>query len=46
MEINETTILDDRGFIHVNGHEAKEFLQNIVTNDLEKVSKNLTIFVQ
>ena len=44
MEINETTILDDRGFIQVNGDEAKEFLQNIVTNDLEKVSKNLTIF--
>ena len=44
MEINETTVLDDRGFIQVNGDEAKEFLQNIVTNDLEKVSKNLTIF--
>ena len=44
MEINETTVLDDKGFIQVNGDEAKEFLQNIVTNDLEKVSKNLTIF--
>jgi len=44
MEINETTVLDDRGFIQVSGDEAKEFLQNIVTNDVEKVSKNLTIF--
>jgi len=44
MEINETTILDDRGFIHINGNEAKDFLQNIVTNDLEKVSKNFTLF--
>ena len=44
MEINETTVLDDRGFIHVNGLEAKEFLQNIVTNDVEKVSNDFTIF--
>ena len=44
MKINETTILNDRGFIHVNGHEAKEFLQNIVTNDVEKVSANFTLF--
>ena len=44
MEINQTTILDDRGFIHVNGPEAKEFLQNIVTNDVEKVSENFTLF--
>ena len=44
MEINETTVLDDRGFIQVNGDEAKDFLQNIVTNDIEKVTKNLTLF--
>ena len=44
MEINEITVLDDRGFIQVSGDEAKEFLQNIVTNDVEKVSKNFTIF--
>ena len=44
MEINETIILNDRGFIHINGDEAKEFLQNIITNDVEKVSKNFTIF--
>ena len=44
MEINETTVLDDRGFIQVSGDEAKEFLQNIVTNDIEKVSKSFTLF--
>ena len=44
MEINETTVLDDRGFIQVSGDEAKEFLQNIVTNDMEKVSNDFTIF--
>ena len=44
MEINETTILDDRGFVKINGDEAKSFLQNIVTNDIEKVSDNVTLF--
>ena len=44
MEINETTILDDRGFIKINGDEAKTFLQNIVTNDIEKITDNLTLF--
>jgi len=44
MEINEITVLDDRGFIQVSGDEAKEFLQNIVTNDVEKVSNDFTIF--
>ena len=44
MEINETTILDDRGFIKIDGDEAKSFLQNIVTNDIEKITNNLTVF--
>ena len=44
MEINETTILDDRGFIKINGDEAKSFLQNIVTNDIEKITDNFTLF--
>ena len=44
MEINETTILDDRGFIQISGNEAKDFLQNIVTNDIDKITANLTLF--
>ena len=44
MEKNEITTLKDRGFIQVNGSDAKEFLQNIVTNDLEKVTNTSTIF--
>jgi len=44
MEINETTILDDRGFVKINGEEAKSFLQNIVTNDIEKITDSLTLF--
>ena len=44
MEKNEVIILEDRGFIQVKGPEAKDFLQNIVTNNLEKVTNNSTIF--
>ena len=44
MEINETTVLDDRGFVEITGDEAKDFLQNIVTNDVEKISDNFSLF--
>ena len=44
MEKNEVITLEDRGFIQVNGSEAKDFLQNIVTTDIEKVSSNSTLF--
>ena len=44
MEINETALLDDRGIVHINGIEAKDFLQNIITNDIEKVKDNFTLF--
>jgi len=44
MEKNEVITLEDRGFIQVNGVEAKDFLQNIVTNDIEKVTSNSTVF--
>ncbi|MDC0247914.1 folate-binding protein [Pelagibacteraceae bacterium] len=44
MEINNTTILNDRGFIQISGDDAKDFLQNIITNDIEKISDNNTLF--
>jgi len=44
METNEAAILHDKGFIQINGDEAKDFLQNIVTNDIEKVTDNFTLF--
>ena len=44
MEKNEVITLEDRGFIQVTGLEAKDFLQNIVTNDVEKVTSNSTVF--
>jgi len=44
MEKDEVITLEDRGFIQVTGPEAKDFLQNIVTNDIEKVTSNSTVF--
>ena len=44
MNKNEVITLEDRGFIQVKGVEAKDFLQNIVTNNLEKVTDRSTIF--
>ena len=44
MEKNEVITLNDRGFIQVKGSEAKDFLQNIVTGNIEKVTDNSTIF--
>ena len=44
MDKNEVINLQDRGFIQVNGAEAKDFLQNIVTNDIEKVTSGSTVF--
>ncbi len=44
MEKNEVITLEDRGFIEVSGPEAKDFLQNIVTNDIEKVTSDSTVF--
>jgi len=44
MEKDEVITLEDRGFIQITGLEAKDFLQNIVTNDIEKVTSNSTVF--
>jgi len=44
MKNNEVITLEDRGFIQINGPEAKDFLQNIVTNDIEKVTNSSTVF--
>ena len=44
MEKNEVITLEDRGFVQIKGPEAKSFLQNIVTNDIEKVTDISTVF--
>ena len=44
MNINTTCILEDRGVLFIDGSDAKDFLQNIVTNDLNKVTDNYSSF--
>ncbi len=44
MKFNEVFILEDRGLLYVNGEDAKNFLQNIVTNDVNKVSEDISCF--
>ena len=44
MENDQISILDDRGLISVSGDDAKDFLQNIISNDITKVSESRTIF--
>ena len=44
MKKGEIIILEDRGLISVTGDDAKEFLQNIITNDVERVSQSNSIF--
>ena len=42
--INAIKLLKDRGIIYINGKDAQEFLQNIVTNDIKKVSDTSCCF--
>ncbi len=44
MEKDQIILLEDRGLISITGKDAKNFLQNIITNDVEKVSSTSTIF--
>ena len=44
MKKNQIFILKDRGIVHISGKDSKEFLQNIITNDINKVSKTSSCF--
>ena len=44
MNLNDIYTLEERGIIYINGADAKEFLQNIVTNDVEKITDNSSVF--
>ena len=44
MEKDQIILLEDRGLISITGNDAKNFLQNIITNDIEKVNKTCSIF--
>ena len=44
MKKDQIVILEDRGLITVEGTGAKDFLQNIISNDIEKVSESNSFF--
>ena len=44
MNINSACILEDRGILFIDGVDAKDFLQNIITNDINKVSDHNSCF--
>ncbi len=39
MKKNNVYILEDRGLLYISGEDCKEFLQNIVTNNINKVDE-------
>ena len=44
MKLDEVYILEDRGLLYVNGEDAKSFLQNLVTNNIEEISDQRSSF--
>jgi folate-binding Fe-S cluster repair protein YgfZ len=38
MNTKNVYILEDRGILFINGADAKEFLQNLISNDINKVN--------
>ncbi len=44
MNIKNVFILNDRAILYVNGEDVKDFLQNLISNDINKVSETNTCF--
>ena len=44
MNNQNVYILEDRGILYINGTDAKEFLQNMISNDIDKVRENSSCF--
>ena len=41
---NNVYILEDRAILYINGTDAKDFLQNLISNDINKVSNGSSCF--
>ena len=41
---NNVYILDDRSVFYISGEDAKKFLQNLISNDINKVTDNFSCF--
>ena len=44
MNKKKVYILEDRGILFVQGKDTKEFLQNLITNDIDKVNETNSCF--
>jgi len=44
MNIEKVYILEDRGILYINGEDTKEFLQNLISNDINKVNETNSCF--
>ena len=44
MNIQNVYILKDRGILYINGIDTKEFLQNLISNDINKVNDTNSCF--
>ena len=44
MNIKNAYILDDRGILYLSGPDTKDFLQNLISNDINKVSEENSCF--
>jgi folate-binding protein YgfZ len=44
MNTQKVYILEDRGILYINGADANKFLQNMITNDINRVDENNSCF--
>ena len=44
MNTQNVYILEDRGILYINGQDAREFLQNLISNDINKVNETNSCF--
>ena len=44
MNNNKVYILEDRGILYISGKDSNEFLQNLITNDINKVKNTNSCF--
>ena len=44
MNAEKVYILEDRGILYINGPDAEKFLQNLISNNIEKVNEKKKLF--
>ena len=44
MNVENLYILEDRGTLYISGNDVSEFLQNLISNDINKVTDENTCF--